>query len=64
MKQKQLESIKELNPFDSFVARHVKSLSFCTLEVFHATFFHAIDTIKVRGMSRNLKEDVSLYFKN
>lgn len=32
--------------------------------MFHNTFFHFIETIKVRGMARNLVEDVSLYFGN
>ena len=54
----------EINPFDKFYLRHAKSLCYCSLEMFHATFFHFIDTIKVRGMARNLTGDVSLYFKN
>lgn len=54
----------DINPFNSFYLRHVKSLSYVALECFHATVFHFIETVKVRGMARNLKEDVSLYFKN
>lgn len=44
--------------------RYAKEFSYCSLEMFHNTFFHFIETIKVRGMARNLVEDVSLYFGN
>jgi hypothetical protein len=44
--------------------RHAKSLSYVALECFHATMFHFIETVKVRGMARNLTGDVSHYFKN
>lgn len=44
--------------------RHAKALSYVALECFHATMFHFIDTVKVRGMARNMTEDVSFYFKN
>jgi hypothetical protein len=55
----------DINPMNSFFLRNAKALSFCSLECFHATFFHVIDTVKVRGMSRNLSgQDVSYYFKN
>lgn len=49
----------EISPFNSFYMRYAKELSFCSLEMFHNTFFHFIETIKVRGMARNLIEDVS-----
>lgn len=55
----------DINPMNSFFLRHIKALSYCSLECFHATFFHIIDTVKVRGMARNLKTgDTSYYFKN
>lgn len=54
----------EISPFNSFYIRHAKALTFCSLEMFHNTFFHFIETIKVRGMARNLKDDVSHYFSN
>jgi hypothetical protein len=44
--------------------RHAKDLSYVGIECFHATAFHFIETLKVRGMARNLFEDVSGYFKN
>jgi hypothetical protein len=53
-----------IDPFSNFYIRHAKSLTYCGLETFHATFFHIIETLKVRGMARNLKEDVSYYFQN
>lgn len=52
----------DISPFNSFYLRHAKSLTYCFIEMFHATFFHVIDTIKVRGMARNLVDDASLYF--
>ena len=55
----------DINPLNNFFLRHAKPLSYVSLECFHATLFHVIDTIKVRGMARNLKTgDVSHYFKN
>lgn len=56
----------DISPFNSnsFYIRHSKALTYCALECFHATFFHFIDTVKVRGMARNLTEDVSFYFRN
>jgi hypothetical protein len=39
-------------------------LSYVGIECFHATMFHFIETVKVRGMARNLTADVSFYFKN
>lgn len=44
--------------------RHAKDLSYVGIECFHATMFHFIETVKVRGMARNLTADVSFYFKN
>lgn len=33
--------------------------------MFHATFFHVVETVKVRGMARNIKTgDISRYFHN
>ena len=60
----QYKATYDINPFDSFFIRHAKSLTYCSLEMFHSTFFHFIETIKVRAMARNLTGDVSLYFKN
>ena len=56
----------DISPFShsSFYVRHAKALSYVSLECFHATMFHFIDTVKVRGMARNLNSDVSFYFKN
>ena len=56
----------DISPFShsSFYVRHAKDLSYVGIECFHATAFHFIETLKVRGMSRNLFEDVSGYFKN
>ena len=40
-------------------------MSYVALECFHNTAFHFIETVKVRGMARNLRSgDVSLYFAN
>ena len=44
--------------------RHAKDLSYVGIECFHATMFHFIETVKVRGMARNLTADISFYFKN
>lgn len=50
---------------NSFYIRNAKSIALCSLECFHATIFHVIDTVKVRGMARNLvSSDVAFYFKN
>ena len=56
----------DISPFShsSFYVRHAKDLSYVGIECFHATAFHFIETMKVRGMARNLFEDVSGYFKN
>lgn len=56
----------DISPFShsSFYVRHAKDLSYIGIECFHATMFHFIETVKVRGMARNLFEDVSYYFKN
>ena len=55
----------DINPMNSFYIRNAKPLAFISLECFHATVFHIIDTVKVRGMARNLAgSDVSFYFKN
>lgn len=65
LKQKQKAATDDISPFTgNLFIRHGKSLTFCSLEMFHATFFHVVETIKVRGMARNLKDDVSLYFNN
>jgi len=49
----------------SFYVRNEKTLGFMALEGIHSIFFHFIETVKVRGMSRNLKSgDISHYFKN
>ena len=53
------------NPINSVFIRHCKALSYVSLEMVHNTIFHFIETVKVRGMARNLKTgDVSLYFAN
>ena len=40
-------------------------MSYVALECFHNTAFHFIETLKVRGMARNIRSgDVSLYFAN
>jgi len=55
----------EINPLNSFVERNFKEMAFVACESSHATFFHFIDTLKVRGMARNLVSgDISHYFKN
>jgi len=38
-----------INPMDNFFERHYKSLAFVAVETCHNTFFHFIDTVKVRG---------------
>jgi len=68
-KEQQLSSsfaTSDISPFSqsSFYVRHAKDLSYVGIECFHATMFHFIDTVKVRGMARNLTADVSFYFKN
>jgi hypothetical protein len=50
---------------NSFYYQNAKAFGFISVECFHAIFFHFIETVKVRGMARNLKTgDTSLYFKN
>lgn len=50
---------------NSFYLRNQKTLGFLAIEGVHSIFFHFIETVKVRGMARNLMSgDVSLYFKN
>ena len=50
---------------NSFVERHFKAMAFCAVETTHNTFFHFIDTVKVRGQARNVVSgDISHYFKN
>jgi len=54
-----------INPMNSFHLRHAKLMAFVAMESFHNTFFHFIETMKVRSQARNLKSgDVSHYFKN
>ena len=60
-RQKRNEDIEE-QLLNSFTLRHSKSIAFCGIEAFHATLFHVIETVKVRGMARNLTQDVSYYF--
>ncbi len=44
--------------------RNIKGVAFMTLECFHHTTFHFIDTIKVRYQARNNNQDVCHFFKN
>lgn len=54
-----------MNPFTSFVERHYKMMAFCSIETCHTTFFHFIDTVKVRLQARNAAgEDISHFYKN
>ena len=53
------------NPLNSAFLRNTKEFSYVFLEMFHNTFFHFIETVKVRSMARNVRTgDVSLYFAN
>lgn len=53
------------NPLNNVFLRNSKALTYVAVEMFHNTSFHFIETLKVRGMARNLKTgDVSLYFAN
>lgn len=56
----------DISPFNNktFYVRHAKEVAFVSFECLHATFLHFIDTVKVRGMARNMVQDVSFYFKN
>ena len=49
---------------NSLQLRYVREFSVLSIETFQHTFFHVIDTLKVRGMARNMKSDVSGYFAN
>ena len=55
----------DINPMNSFAERHYKALTYLAVETSHNTFFHFIETVKVRGQARNLVSgDISHYFKN
>ena len=55
----------DINPMNSFVIRHAKTLAYVALESTHNTIFHFIETVKVRGQARNIASgDISHYFKN
>lgn len=59
-----MTQLNSLGP-NSIVGRHYKALAYLAVETSHNTFFHFIDTIKVRGQARNLVAgDISYYFKN
>ena len=40
---------KTIDPTGGFLGRHYKALAFVAVETSHNTFFHFIDTVKVRG---------------
>lgn len=55
----------QTNPLNNVLLRHSKAMSYVALECFHNTAFHFVETLKVRGMARNLRTgDVSMYFAN
>jgi hypothetical protein len=54
-----------INPINNNLVRYSKTLGFVAIEMFHNTAFHFMETLKVRGMARNLVSgDHSGYFKN
>jgi len=55
----------DLNPLNSLLMRNTKEIAYIALESTHNTFFHFIETVKVRAQARNVVTgDVSHYFKN
>jgi hypothetical protein len=49
----------------NFTERNIKILAYMALETTHNTFFHLIETVKVRAQARNVASgDISHYFKN
>jgi len=50
--------------FDSFFFRNSKQISMGIVELLNNTFFHGLDTLKVRLQAKSIIEDVSHYHKN
>ena len=50
---------------NSIYLKNAKLFSYVSLECFHTTLFHFVETVKVRGQARNIVSgDISHYFKN
>lgn len=63
--EKQSTKLKSLNEkMDFFIFRNTKEISMGCVEFINNTFFHFLDTVKVRLQAKNLVEDTSLFFKN
>ena len=55
----------DINPMNSLLVRHAKTFTYVALESLHNTFFHFVETVKVRGQARNIVSgDISHYFQN
>ena len=64
MKQYGTASAQGLNPINNVFLKHSKVFSYVALKIFLNTFFHFIETLKVRQQARILKTgDISLYFQ-
>ena len=57
-------TLDPMNP-NNFSNRNNKIMFYCAIEAIHNTFFHFIETVKVRSQARNIVSgDISHYFKN
>ena len=55
----------DANPIHNAYLTNTKAVCFVALEMVHNIMFHFIETVKVRGMARNLRSgDYSKYFEN
>ena len=52
-----------MNPINNAFVRYSKQFTYISMEMFHNTMFHFIETVKVRSMARNISTgDYSGYF--
>jgi hypothetical protein len=55
----------EINPLNNLTMRYTREIAYMAMESTHNTFFHMIETVKVRAQARNIVTgDISHYFKN